>query len=223
MRSRLLVLGLATALAAGCASVPPTHFYSLALPDIDQPAAESSAGFDIAVRPFRIDPPYDQDRIVYRPSATSTKVGFYEYHRWATPLTRSLAHITAQALSSAIGIRTIEPVVPRRGYDAYLDGRLLVLDEIDGVDGQLVRLSLELSIWSIEGDEIWWTRIDRQATMRTDNVEQIVRQMSALLADGLAEARKDLEAVLAEELEAEADKSASRRLLTSRTDSTQTA
>ena len=89
-RSGVVAFGLlwsaVLALTIGCKAMPTTHYYIL------EPRAGSSddagAGVAVGVLPFEVDPPYDQDRIVYRIGADSPKVGFYEYHRWAAPLSR---------------------------------------------------------------------------------------------------------------------------------------
>ena len=69
MRSaRALAVALPLALC-GCGSVPPTHYYVLEPQDVPRIEAFGTAtarGLAIGVETFRVDPPYDQDRIVYR-------------------------------------------------------------------------------------------------------------------------------------------------------------
>ena len=83
-------------LSSGCRATPAMNYYVL------EPRSGASAdapdGVRVGVLPFEVDPPYDQDRIVYRIGADSPKVGFYEYHRWAAPLSRMLPRIASKLL-----------------------------------------------------------------------------------------------------------------------------
>ncbi len=109
--------------------LPPTHYYVL---ELDPGAADGAAGAadgggapptprrrTIGVRPFAVDAPYDQDRIVYRVGEGSAEVGFYSYHLWAAPLPSMLPAAVATGLEGATGRerdRTgrLRPAVPAR-------------------------------------------------------------------------------------------------------------
>lgn len=184
----------------GCGGrVPPTHYYVLEPQDIPHPetTGAASVGWAIGVETFQIDPPYDQDRIVYRVGENSAEVGFYAYHRWAAPLERMLPRVVAAAFDGASGVKSIESIAPGRSYDAYLGGRVLAFEEIDTSDGQRVRVQLALRLAN-DDDEIWSDTVTGDATLSTDDVGDVVHEMRSALADALRSARPGLEVALAE-------------------------
>lgn len=198
-------LAILTLALSGCGKLPPTRYYVLELGEVHSSASSSSSrsaagagGWEIGVRPFRVDPPYDQDRIVYRVGDDSLEIGFYAYHRWAAPLSRMLPDLVAEGLAGADGVRSIEPVMPGRDYASYLHGRLLALEEIDRADDQLVRVQLILRLASSDGAELWSETLSTEGSTRTEEVHRVVERMSELLAEALAEARAGLARALAE-------------------------
>jgi uncharacterized lipoprotein YmbA len=172
--------------------------------ELDPPAASSPAtGSDgsgdtetsasiIGVRPFAVDAPYDQDRIVYRVGERSPEVGFYAYHLWAAPLSSMLQTAVAAGLTGTDGVAAFEPVVAGRRYDAYLHGRVLAMEEIDLSDRQLVRAAIELRLHGSDGVEVWTRVVEARGETRTEEVADIVEAIGAALADALANARGDL-------------------------------
>jgi uncharacterized lipoprotein YmbA len=190
---------LATVLVAalgGCGSpVPRTHYYVLEPQDVSRTGA-ASEGWDIGVETFRVDPPYDQDKIVYRVGEDSVEVGFYPYHRWAAPLARMLPHVAAAAFDGVPGARSIEAADSRRDYDAHLSGRVLVLEEVDSPDGQRVRVRLALRLYADDG-EIWSDTVAGEASLSSNDVGDVVQQMRSALDDALRDARSGLQAALA--------------------------
>jgi uncharacterized lipoprotein YmbA len=196
-RSLITCTILALALVAcGCGKLPATHYYVLQLPDVlattDTPRAGEAGGWEIGVRPFRVDSPFDQDRIVYRVGDDSLEIGFYAYHLWAAPLSRMLPDVVARGLDGVDGVRSIEPVMPGRDYAAYLDGRVLAVEEVDREDDQRVRVLLTLRLTSDDGVDLWSESLEAEGTTRTDEVHVVVERMSEVLADALADARDGL-------------------------------
>jgi uncharacterized lipoprotein YmbA len=184
----------------GCAGrVPPTHYYVLEPRDIPRPETTDAAsgGWAIGVETFQVDPPYDQDRIVYRVGESSPEVGFYAYHRWAAPLARMLPRVVAAELGGLSGVKSIESIAALREYDAYLAGRVLAFEEIDTSEGQRVRVRLALRLATDE-DEIWSETVTGDTTLSPDGVGDVVHGMRSALADALRSARPGLEVVLAE-------------------------
>lgn len=182
----------------GCARVPVTHYYVLEPQHAGRPAAAAAAaGLTIGIEPFHVDPPYDQDRIVYRPGQDSVEVGYYAYHRWAAPMSRMLPPVVAAAFGDVVGVAAIEPAVPGRIYDATLRGRVLALEEIDGPDGVRVGLRLTLDLDAADGTPLWSEALgDIGDTEAADEVSQVVTRMRALLDRLLAESRPGLERAL---------------------------
>jgi len=197
----LLVLAIALVLAS-CSSLPPTHYYVV---EID-PQASSKVGaagddparaWTIGVRPFAVDSPYDQDRIVYRVGEGSAEVGFYAYHLWAAPLSSMLAAAVATGLEGADGVGMVEPITAGRTYRAILDGRVLAIEEIDLADRQVVRAEIELRLKGLDGAELWSDVVAARGETRTEEVGDIVEAVTVALGEALAAARQSLGAALA--------------------------
>ena len=129
------LLAAAALAAVACGGVPATYYYVLEAADSPADVAARRDGPSIGVRSFRVDPPYDQDRLVYRVGDDSPEVGFYAYHRWAAPLARMLPTVVAASLEGIAGARTIEPAAPGRGYDLWLEGNVTTFEEVVRVTG----------------------------------------------------------------------------------------
>ena len=194
--SLLPSLALLLALVTGCASVPLTHYYVLEPQDRPAESFTHRAGLTIGVETFEVDPPYDQDRIVYRVGDNSAEVGFYPYHRWAAPLARMLPRVVASGLKGISGALSVEPAASGRDYEASLRGRLLVFEEIDTKQGQRVRMRVELRLIRDDGTEIWSRLLAREVTVSSDAVAGIVTGLSAALSEAVYESRSDLERAL---------------------------
>jgi uncharacterized lipoprotein YmbA len=212
----LLVAVVAAISIVGCSQLPPTHYYVLELdplPSAEAGGAGGASGGDAAesgaadahagagaaadastwivgVRPFAVDAPYDQDRIVYRVGEGSAEVGFYAYHLWAAPLSTMLAAAVATGLDGAQGVAAVEPVVSGRTYRAFVDGRVLAVEEIDLADRQLVRASIELRLVDREGAELWTDVVTARGETRTEQVGEVVEALSLALAEALGRTRE---------------------------------
>ena len=210
-RAGVLPVVLAAALAAvSCGRIPPTHYYMI---ELRPPAggagdaasgaggshdgAAQAGGLVVGVAPFHVDPPYDQDRIVYRVGSGSPEVGFYTYHRWAASLSRMLPGAVAAALDGVAGLASIEPAAPGRDYPATLDGRLRVLEEIDLPEGQQVRLHLSLALRLADDTPVWSGEVRGERTIRAGAVDELVAGFTETLEAALREARDDLQRALA--------------------------
>lgn len=185
LRPLVGIVFVAGSLLAGCAKIPPTHYYVLSTPT--PPHMTVSKALRVGVQPFRVDPPYDQDRIVYRVGSESPEVGFYAYHRWAAPLGRMLPGVVSRLLESGSPLASFEPVMPDRNYAAILDGHLLLLEEVDTPAEQQARLSLSLVLRSSAGEELWSTSVFRSVAGQAAGVDEIVVQMRTALENALKE------------------------------------
>lgn len=199
-RATLLVTGL-FGLLVGCSGgpVPETRYYTLRPPTEQTVTANDASGSDgliVGIDSFVVDPPYDQDRLVYRPGSGSSEVGFYHYHRWASPLGALLATAFAEGLRGTDGIASVEPARSGARYTARLGGRLIYLEEVDLPEGQEVRLVLDLVLRDESGDEIWGARLSESAEVSVETVPEIVAQVQRLVERLLLETRKELAAVL---------------------------
>ncbi len=187
------------ALAVGCGGrIPPTHYYVLELRGEGHEVnpGPAAGGLEIGVESFVVDPPYDQDRLVYRVGEGSVKIGFYHYHRWATPLSRMLPQVVAEGLRGTPGVGAIEPAAPTREYAATLEGRVLSLEEVDTPEGPRVLVRMQLTLRLADGTEIWTESLAGEGAAESEEVVGLVEELCGVLGQVLEQARAGLEQAL---------------------------
>lgn len=194
----LLIASLLAACAGGGGGLPVTHYYTLAGPASSGAAAGPEAGLVVGVRSLAVDPPYDQDRLVYREGPEATEIGFYAYHRWASPLGRLVAVALADGLSGTPGIASIEPARAATDYTARLDGRVIYLEEVDSPGAQEVRLSMELTLRDAEGGVVWSAVLTSAAAGRVREVSEVAAMAQRAFDDVVGQARAGIAAALEE-------------------------
>ena len=187
-------------LTGSCGRIPPTHYYVIEIQSSRPAESEPPVigeGLVVGVEAFHVDPPYDQDRIVYRAGAGAPEVGFYTYHRWAAPLSRMLPAAVAAALDGMPGIARIDPVAPGRDYTAVLGGRVRSLEEIDVPEGQRVVLSQSLELRVADGRVIWTGEVDGERLVRATEVGEVVAALTDELQVNIEALRPALQRALA--------------------------
>lgn len=180
-------MGAALALAlllTSCGGAPQVQHYRLA-PEVAPTAGGGAEGVRVGVLPFRVDPPYDQDQIVYRVATEPQRIGFYSYHRWAAPLERMVPVAAARMLEGRAGIALAEPADPETRYDVLLGGRLLAVEEVDLVGSERGRAEVELWLTGHGGDELWRGRFNGSAEADVETVSQVVALAERALGDAL--------------------------------------
>lgn len=181
---------------AGGGGLPVTHYYTLTPPAEQASSSAAPEGVSIGVVSITVDPPYDQDRLVYRKGRGGAEVGFYAYHRWASPLGRMIAVALADGLSDTPGIAAIEPARSSGDYVAWLDGRLLHLEEVDSGAGQEVRLALELVLRDVDEELLWSSTLSSSATGEASEVPEVVELARSAFNEVLAQAADEIAAAL---------------------------
>lgn len=196
-RARLgwtLVAALASSGCLGGAPSPPTHRYLLQVPPV--PSPDSQGGLHIGVERLAVDPPYDDERLVYRASPDTTEVGFYNYHRWASPLDRLLASALAAGLAGTPGVASAEPVAGG-DYQARLAGRLIYLEEVDHHDRIEARIALALALRSAHGELLWKGTALGSAVGPASDGGDVMGLVEMAFGQVVAAVRKELAAALA--------------------------
>ncbi len=185
------------AAALACAgSLPETHYYTLLPPQNFQATtgAEEIGGFAIGVESFTVDPPYDQDRLVYRPVEASAEVGFYAYHRWASPLGRLVAVALADGLRGTAGVAAIEPAVSTGSYSARLRGRVIRFEEVELASTREARMTVEVELVDRDGERLWKETITSSG--RSGVGSDPIAHFNSAFEDLLDQARASLAAAL---------------------------
>jgi uncharacterized lipoprotein YmbA len=174
--------------------MPATHYYVFTAPEATDPASglDAEEGLVVGVEPFAVDPPYDRDQLVYRVGRDSSEVGFYNYHRWASPLGHLLSVAVAEGLRGTPGIAAIEPASVRGRYSARLRGRVIRIEEIDLPAGPSARLELELKLESVDDEVLWSEVLAAEVGGQADDVLGIMEQMQQAFEEVLGQARRSL-------------------------------
>jgi ABC-type uncharacterized transport system auxiliary subunit len=178
--ARLLSAAAALAVLAACGGkIPPTNYYVLDLPAPEAKPA-NALPYTAVVMPFRNSEMLVQDRIVYRESPS--KVGFYEYHRWAEdPSTTLLRSMLAQ-LRAAGAFDRVVPFEGRTNVDYIVRGRLDQLEEVDYGGGVSVRVKISAQLIETSTNRpVWTDTSEATGSVSTADVSAVVEQMSSAM------------------------------------------
>jgi uncharacterized lipoprotein YmbA len=143
---------LIAAFASGCASAPPTHWYTLASV---APAGPASATDDVSVvvGPVSIPARVDMPQIVVR--IAPNQVSQDEFHRWASPLQDEISQAVAANLAATLA--TAHVSLAQQALDADPDFRVAIeILEFESAPGEATVL-----------DAAWTVRRTGNGTVRT--------------------------------------------------------
>lgn len=130
-------------LLAGCGLLrpaPAVRYYVLTLPPPPEPAANAAPS--LVVQTFSAHAPYDQHRLVYRPSPY--QLDFYTYHRWASSPAEQVTDWTRRYLRSSGLFAKVFPTSDGQA-DYVLGGAVRRIEERDGE--QTWEAALGLEVW----------------------------------------------------------------------------
>ena len=85
-------------LSAGCASTPPSHFYTLSA---TATPVTTKSSLSVAVGPVSVPAVVDRPEIVV--TAAPNQVWLDEFNRWASPLQDNLSRVIAENLAALMG------------------------------------------------------------------------------------------------------------------------
>jgi uncharacterized lipoprotein YmbA len=126
-RTILVALAVALGVAAGCASTPESHFYSLSA--VAEPAAPPSAVV-VSVGPVSVPAAVDRPQVVV--TVGPNQVQLDEFNRWASPLQDEIA----QALAGDLVVMLGTPKVTTFAHGAGEDAQYRVLVEVQRFESQ---------------------------------------------------------------------------------------
>jgi uncharacterized lipoprotein YmbA len=181
-------------LLSGCSSaIKYPSYYTLSIAPEIRPAHDADQRVvTVAVQRF-VTPPYiRQGRLVFRENPE--KVGFYEYHRWATDPGTSVTAALVEGLRSGNRIPMEEPPYSRDQFDYVLSGRIERLDEIDFDGGVKVeaRIFAELRDGRT-GEAIWSGEATQRQPVDRRGVDDVVKQMNRALQSSVDQLLQDIE------------------------------
>jgi uncharacterized lipoprotein YmbA len=132
-----------SALAAGCASAPPAHYYTLAAlapPAASRPAPTALA---IAVGPLTLPAIVDRPQIVVRSGANAVYLD--ELNRWASPLQDNMARVIADNLAAQLASPRVHLYTQNSSGEAQYRVSIDV-QEFTSAPGQSAQID---ALWSV--------------------------------------------------------------------------
>jgi len=164
-------------LLTGCGRARFPAYYTLNLPPAPDPAAEESVRSSIAVREFQSPSYLRQGPIVYRPSPE--KIGFYEYHRWASDPRALVTSAVVDHLRASGHFSMVSMYTGRPDFDYVFSGKLEKLEEVDHGGGVKVEVALSAQITNVAtGATVWSDAVSEVGTVSRRTVPGVVSQMN---------------------------------------------
>jgi ABC-type uncharacterized transport system auxiliary subunit len=184
----------ATALlaACGCASVPKTHFYTLANVAPSVTAGADSAGPLIRIERLAVAEPYAGRRIVYRPKPM--EVAFWELRRWAEPPDKMITAAVAARLAASGMFRGVDTFpYSWDEADLILRGAVLAFEEVDRGDEWYghVKLFFEL-IDAGSRRTLWSSKMEAEKKAAARTPDALVEALTAALDEILTQAEAEM-------------------------------
>ncbi len=128
-------------LAPGCASTPPSHFYTLSA--TAAPSTVAASSLVIVVGPVSVPAVVDRPEIVV--SSGSNELKLDEFNRWASPLQDNLSRVIAENLVAILGTRrvTLFPQMPSTAT------QYRVAIEVHGFESTLGTSTTLDAVWTV--------------------------------------------------------------------------
>lgn len=182
---------------SGCASVPPTHYYTF------RPVSESAREtlsprypISIGVETCEADPPYQQDRIVFRKSPY--EVNFYEYHRWLRPPAEFVTEQVRKLLRTSGLFQQVQAYTFDSTPDYLLRGRILLFDQWYNGKGSSVQIGIHYQFMALAQEHILWSDIiETTATVPTLDIVETIKGFESAVQENISHALTSIEKILA--------------------------
>jgi uncharacterized lipoprotein YmbA len=144
-RIGLAAVSFMSAVLLGCASSPPTHFYTLSAGALVSggSADKSAAEYRVSVDPVTLPETVDRPQLVVRVGAN--QIVLVEEHRWAGPLKGEIRRVIAENLSQLLGAERV--VTFSQNPVHHTEYRVLVdIQRFDSMVGQTVLID---ALWAV--------------------------------------------------------------------------
>lgn len=131
------------AVAAVACSTPRMHYYTMEFPHTPS-AAAPAVSRQIAVRTFRGDQRFADERIAYRENLS--QINHYEYHRWANPPGELVTDYFIHRLKDSGAYAGVSAYKEGPDADFILGGRIRRFEEVDRDKEVFAAVDLELEL-----------------------------------------------------------------------------
>jgi len=196
--SRITALWLGIlAVLSGCASVPPTHYYTFQpISVIGRETPSSRYPASIGIEAYEAETPYQQDRIVFRKSPY--EVNFYEYHRWLRPPTELVTDQVQKLLKVSGLFQQIQTYTYDSMPDYLLRGRILLFDQWYNGTGSSVQIGIHYQFVEVAQERLLWSDvIETTATVPTLDIVETVKGFESAVQENISQALASIDKVLA--------------------------
>lgn len=193
----LLLTAAMTLTLTGClggGSEEPTRYYTLAVEDIQMPAAQENSQKSLYIKKFSIEPAYQRSNIVYRESAYDFM--FYDLDLWASRPEHMVAQVCGEYLNKSGLFASVETKATSKP-DYELIGHISAIEEIDEGSDQYAHLILQLTLKRPDSDSaLWQGTYDEQKSMGDREPRTTAETMSKLLGGIMEKALQEIHSKL---------------------------
>ncbi len=190
----LLTLGL----LAGCMSVPSKRYFQIAIPPGQDETMHSWIGKVLYVEPVRIDPLYDDFRILYRVSLHELK--YYSYDFWAKKPDALFREAAGSYLDKRQGFSRVVLDVLQATPEIVLRSYIRLVEEIDTPQTWFGRLAMDLEFLEFKsGRSLARHSFDRRLPLAERKVRYLPVAVSKIFKEELDKAVAALAEALREQ------------------------
>jgi ABC-type uncharacterized transport system auxiliary subunit len=190
--------GLLVLLLTGCFSVPTKRYFEIVATDKD---AQPHPKVDkvLYIEPVRVDPLYDDFRVIYRVSLYELK--YYSYVFWAKKPDGLFRDAMGDYLLKKQGFPRVTLDVLQGDPEIVLRSNVRLIEEIDNPKVWFARLAMDLEFLEFKsGKSLLRHSFDRRLPLQVRKVRQLPAILSTILTEELDIAvRKLAEAMPAKE------------------------
>jgi hypothetical protein len=182
MRCLAALLICAALVLAGCASTPPSRFYTLSAVTETAPTASE---ISVAVGPVSVPAVVDRPEIVVTIGANQVKLD--EFNRWASPLQDHISRVVAENLVAMLGT----PRVTQFPQNANADADYRVAIEVQRFDSTPGEAALLDAVWTVRRAKDAQTKTAR-TTIREQTREKDYDALAAAHSRAVARLSQDI-------------------------------
>jgi len=195
--------GLLVLLLTGCFSAPAKRYFQIVVTDTD---AQPHPKIDkvLYIEPVRVDPLYDDFRVIYRVSLFELK--YYSYVFWAKKPDALFREAMGDYLIEKEGFPRVTLDVLQGDPEIVLRSNVRLLEEIDNPNVWFARLAMDLEFLEFKsGRSLLKHSFDRRLPLQVRKVQQLPAVLSNILMGELDIAVRKLAGALEVKEPAHAD------------------
>jgi ABC-type uncharacterized transport system auxiliary subunit len=184
-------------LMIGCASVPPTHYYTFQ-PQIGSSTSPAAPTYPVTlgVEAYEAETPYQQERIVFRTSPY--EVNFYEYHRWLRPPTDLVTEQAQKLLQSSGLFQRVRPYTYESEPDYVIRGRILLFDQWYNGTSSSIQVGIQYQLLDVVPEQVIWSDvIETTVSVPTLDIVDTVKGFETAVHQNIEQAIAAMKKVLA--------------------------